>query len=81
MSNPYYIAFNFSVSPIIPGREILIAQLSSLGFESFVETVNGVEAYIKNSDYKPTILDDIQILSNNSFSISYKVSNQAYFLA
>ena len=75
MSNHYYIAFNFSVSPIIPGREILIAQLSSLGFESFVETVNGVEAYIKNSDYKPTILDDIQILSNNSFSISYKLKN------
>ena len=45
MSNPYYIAFNFSVSPIVPGREILIAQLSSLGFESFVETTNGVEAF------------------------------------
>ena len=75
MSNPYYIAFNFSVSPIVPGREILIAQLSSLGFESFVETTNGVEAYIQNTDYRSNILDEVQILGNNSFSISYKLKN------
>ena len=75
MSNPYYIAFNFSVSPIVPGREILIAQLSSLGFESFVETTNGVEAYIQNTDYRSKILDEVQILGNNSFSISYKLKN------
>ena len=77
MSSPYYIAFYFNISPIIPGREILIAQLSSLGFESFVETPNGIEAYIQNNDYKPNILDEVQILGNNSFSISYKLKNIA----
>ena len=77
MSSPYYIAFYFNISPIIPGREILIAQLSSLGFESFVETPNGIEAYIQNNDYKPNILDEVQILGNNSFSVSYKLKNIA----
>ena len=71
MSNLYYIAFDFSISPIIPGREILIAQLSSLGFESFFETPNGIEAYIKNTDYRSNILNEVQILGNNSFSVSY----------
>lgn len=77
MSSPYYIAFYFNISPIIPGREILIAQLSSLGFESFVETPNGIEAYIQNTDYKSNILDEVQILGNNSFSVSYKLKNIA----
>ena len=77
MSSPYYIAFYFNISPIIPGREILIAQLSSLEFESFVETPNGIEAYIQNTDYKSNILDEVQILGNNSFSVSYKLKNIA----
>jgi ribosomal protein L11 methyltransferase len=43
-----YIAYNFIVSPLVPGSEILIAELSEIGFDSFAETNSGITAYIKS---------------------------------
>lgn len=71
MSNIIYIGYDFKVSPLQPGVEILIAELGYSGFESFVETEDGVTAYIQKDDWHDTILDDIQILSTNEFQISY----------
>ena len=70
MSNTY-IAYNFTVSPKEPATEILIAELGYAGFESFVETNNGVTAYIQKEDYREDILKDIFVLQNPEFSISY----------
>tara|TARA_Y100000385_G_C13106790_1_gene648468 strand:- start:601 stop:1440 length:840 start_codon:yes stop_codon:yes gene_type:complete len=67
-----YIAYYFEVEPQIPGVEILIAELGYVGFESFVETPKGVTAYIQKNEFLSTMLDDIQILKNDSFSIRYK---------
>jgi len=66
-----YIGYNFVVSPLEPGREILIAELAEVGFESFVETSNGVSAYILKDDWKESILNDIQILGSDTFKISF----------
>ena len=66
-----YLDYEFKVSPIQPGIEILIAELGYVGFESFVETDEGVNAYIQKDDWDETILDDIQILSSNEFEITY----------
>ena len=37
-----YVEFKASVEPLEVGRDILIAELSDIGFESFVETEDGV---------------------------------------
>jgi len=66
-----YLDYEFKVSPIQPGIEILIAELGYVGFESFVETDEGVNAYIQKDNWVKTILDDIQILSSNEFEITY----------
>ena len=66
-----YLDYEFKVSPIQPGIEILIAELGYVGFESFVETDEGVNAYIQKDDWDETILDDIQILNSNEFEITY----------
>ena len=66
-----YIGYTFNVSPKEPGTEILIAQLGSEGFESFVENEDGVTAYIQEGDWNATILEDIQILNSEEFKISY----------
>ena len=66
-----YIAYHFTVAPLQPGSEILIAQLGYAGFESFTETDNGLTAYIQKSEWKEGILDDIQILSSEEFEIRY----------
>lgn len=71
MSDSIYIAFNFKVDPLEPAVEILIAELGYAGFESFVETEEGVTAYIQKSDFTPLLLDDIQILNSDEFEISF----------
>ncbi|MCF6348354.1 MAG: 50S ribosomal protein L11 methyltransferase [Flavobacteriaceae bacterium] len=70
MSN-IYLAYNFIVSPKEPATEILIAELGLAGFESFVENDNGVIAYIQKEEHNNTILDDIFVLNNNEFDISF----------
>lgn len=69
-----YIEYNFSISPKEIGAEILIAELGELNFESFVETETGVLAYIQKIHWSETILDDIFILSNPEFEISYQIT-------
>lgn len=71
MSNQIYIAYNFKAIPLQPAVEILIAELGFAGFESFVETQEGVNAYIQKEDWKPSILEDVQILNSDEFEISF----------
>lgn len=44
-----YYKCDFKVEPVVPYRDILIAQLGDLGFESFVETEMGFDAYVAKS--------------------------------
>ncbi|PWI31249.1 50S ribosomal protein L11 methyltransferase [Flavobacteriaceae bacterium LYZ1037] len=71
MSNIIYISYDFKVSPLQPATEILIAELGYAGFESFVETEEGVTAYIQKDDWHDAVLEDIQILSSGEFEIHY----------
>jgi ribosomal protein L11 methyltransferase len=71
MSNNIYIGYEFKVSPLQPGTEILIAELGYAGFESFVETEEGVSAYIQKDEWNDAILEDIQILDSEEFVITY----------
>ncbi|MBT8259870.1 MAG: 50S ribosomal protein L11 methyltransferase [Bacteroidia bacterium] len=71
MNNIVYIAYYFIVKPIQPVTEILIAELGFAGFESFIETENGVTAYIQKNEWYEAILDNIQILNSEEFYIDY----------
>ncbi|WP_047416105.1 50S ribosomal protein L11 methyltransferase [Cellulophaga sp. Hel_I_12] len=64
-----YIEYHFRVTPLEPATDILIAQLGEVLFESFLETEDGVLAYIKKSDWSTSILDTIEILKNPNFKI------------
>ena len=66
-----YIEYNFTFSPKEPISEILIAELGNVGFESFVETENGVTAYIQKTDWNTEILADVFVLNSDEFSIEY----------
>ena len=72
MADSIYIGYTFKVEPVQPGTEILIAELGFSGFESFVETPEGVIAYIQEVDHFDAILDDIQILNSKKFNISFE---------
>ncbi len=71
MSNTIYIGYYFKVQPLQPAVEILIAELGYAGFESFVETEEGVTAYIQKEEWHASILEDIQILNTTEFEITY----------
>ena len=71
MSNIIYIGYYFKVKPLQPAVEILIAELGYAGFESFVETEEGVTAYIQKEEWNTSILDNIQILNSDEFEITY----------
>ncbi len=75
MSNTIYIGYYFKVKPLQPAVEILIAELGYAGFESFVETEEGVTAYIQKEEWNPSILDTIQILNSDEFEITYTFEN------
>lgn len=66
-----YMEYHFTVTPKESGTEILIAQLGFAGFESFVETEEGVTAYIQKQEWNETILEDVFVLYSDEFSIKY----------
>ncbi len=72
MSNTY-LGYHFTVEPAVPGSEILVAELGELPFESFIESENGVVAYIQMQFWTANILDEVQILKSPEFTISYTI--------
>jgi len=66
-----YIGYHFSVEPKELGSEILIAELGELPFDSFIETDHGFSAFIQKDQWNENILNDIYILENPEFKISY----------
>ncbi|WP_025741822.1 50S ribosomal protein L11 methyltransferase [Aquimarina pacifica] len=71
MSNTKYLGYYFKVSPVQPAVEILVAELGDAGFESFVETEEGLNAFIQKEDWHEQILDGIYILGSGEFEIHY----------
>ena len=55
-----YVEVTFVVKPLIPARDILVAELAERGFESFVETDNGLMAYIQEPDFSPEKLENFE---------------------
>ena len=69
-----YIEYHFTISPLQPASEILVAQLGELNFESFVETETGLKAYIQKEDLNKELVGEVQILNSSEFEISYDVT-------
>ena len=66
-----YLEFHFTIDPVQPASEILIAELGYLGFESFVENDDGITAYIPEEEYEEDLLANVHILQEEDFKISY----------
>ena len=75
MSESHFVCYDFKVEPLNPGCEILIAQLSQLGFDSFQENSDGISAYIDSTILSSVTVEDIQILNSIEFNISFEFYN------
>lgn len=49
----------FEINPIEPWRDILLAHLGELPYDSFVEEENGLKAYILSEDFDKSALDEL----------------------
>ena len=68
------IELNIEISPKEPWTDILIAQLSEIGFDSFMDTETGVLAYINEADFKEENMQSETILGLDSEDFTAKVS-------
>jgi ribosomal protein L11 methyltransferase len=75
MSDSLFVCYDFKVEPLYPGCEILIAQLSELGFDSFQENNDGISAYIDSIMLSEVNVEDIQVLNSTEFNISFESYN------
>lgn len=72
-----YIEYSFQIQPLRPASEILIAELGELGFESFVETSDGLLAYIQKKHWHEKILETVRVLTQKEFNIHFNVKTIA----
>ena len=68
-----YIELSFSFSPYTDRVDIVIAKLNEIEFESYVETENGVDAYIQeglfNQDKLMEVIEDLKSLFQFKYTI------------
>lgn len=69
-----YIEYKFTISPLSPWSEILIAELGERGFESFVENDLGIDAYILKEEWNEGILQNLQVLDSLGVEITWNHS-------
>ncbi|GAB3899508.1 50S ribosomal protein L11 methyltransferase [Spirosoma agri] len=68
-----YIELQLHVSPDY--TDILTAELAELGFESFVETDEGVNAYIIDADFDEQTIQELVAKYTSQTAIAYEVSS------
>jgi len=68
-----YVEVSFLLDPILPAREVLMAELAELGFESFVESEEGLTAYIQHPDWNEGLLEGLMTSSIPDLKISWEV--------
>ncbi len=66
---------SITVNPAEPGRDIVISELSDINFEGFLETVDGVEAYIEESQLNIPAMEEVfERIRSAEFEVSYSSS-------
>lgn len=75
-----YIEVNFTITAnesaeinAQMAREILVAELGALNFDSFVNTDTGLQAYVQEADFIEEEVRDLYILHNPEFSITLDI--------
>ena len=68
-----YVEVSFLLDPILPAREVLMAELAELGFESFVESEEGLTAYIQHPGWNEGLLEGLMTSSIPDLKISWEV--------
>ncbi len=71
-----YIELTVKLTPREPWSDILTAELADIGFDSFVETEEGVQAYIPTKDYQKELIFTATILGQNSNEFQFEIDEK-----
>ncbi|MGB0396100.1 MAG: 50S ribosomal protein L11 methyltransferase, partial [Flavobacteriaceae bacterium] len=66
-----YLEIDLRLTPIDPWREVVIAQMGSLGFESFVNTPLGFKAYIPQNEFQEKEFSQIDVFDFQELEIEW----------
>ena len=66
-----YTLFDFTLSPVDPFRDILLAELVELGFDSFEETPSGLKAYALQEHLSTDWWDAVQLRHMDGVEIAF----------
>lgn len=69
-----YIQLKLTISPLASGQDIALAFLGEMGFESFVETPSGLDAFIQENNWSPDLLDQLYPLVENGLDIGWSLT-------
>lgn len=64
----------FVIQPLLPAREVLIAELAEMGFESFVEEPDGLKAYISGDGPDDAEIRSLAVFSLPETTVSFEKS-------
>jgi ribosomal protein L11 methyltransferase len=68
-----YLEVEFTLRPLLPAREVLVAELADRGFDSFDETDEGVKAYIPVDSWNDETLEDLMTEGIEEQEISWTI--------
>lgn len=66
-----YLEIDLRLTPIDPWREVVIAQMGLLGFESFVNTPLGFKAYIPQNEFQEKEFSQIDVFDFQELEIEW----------
>ncbi len=67
-----YLEIEIILSPIYPWREVMVAQMGDLGFESFIDTSEGFLSYIPKKDFREKNFTQIDTFDTEGLDIEWK---------
>ncbi|MFT5337176.1 MAG: ribosomal protein L11 methyltransferase [Luteibaculaceae bacterium] len=66
-----YFELDCAIEPLYPGRDILVTELAELDFDSFVDTDNGVKAYVPCPLFMKDKLEELLARYTGVLSVTY----------
>lgn len=66
-----YLEIDFTITPAEGGRDIMLALLDNLGYDSFEETPKGLKAYILEKDFNESELKELFIFQSDEYEVTY----------
>ena len=66
-----YIEIKVNIDSVTMARDIVVAELGEIGFESFVESEEGIDAYIQEPLFDEGLMKNLSCFNHTDFKVNY----------